>query len=227
MFLTILFYIFLQFISHFFCLNCRYRGGDTMPAYAKKGDPMVLLCTGKHMKKSDYKDKTFIDEYNVTWSKTDSLAFVRDSGARTKITPITHNEIGDRSENLWIGNVDHKDEGVYICTISGGQRCEESTIRLTIDSGTFNLQFQSGKDAKLTCYGTAGFRNTFSDYTLTWFYNGDILPNTDRFQLRDGNSTLIIGSAGSEDSGLYLCALGFGFNSNNYNVTKEYKVTII
>ncbi|ABI99172.1 IL-1 receptor-like protein [Deerpox virus W-848-83] len=225
--ILIIFFILLQFINCL-CLSCQYRGGDLIPSYAKDGDPMVLLCTGKHSKRSKFYDKTFITDYNVTWSKTDSLAFVRDSGARTKIKTITHNEIGDRSENLWIGNSKKSNEGIYICTISNGNICEESTIRFSVDSGLYNFQFHSGKDIKLACYGTRGIQTTFKDdYTLTWSFNGIIIYGTEHIHLSNDNSTLTINSATNSDSGSYVCTLLFAYNSNNYNITKEYKVTII
>ena len=52
----------------------------------------------------------------------------------------------------------------------------------------------------------------FSDSSLSWSYNGNMLSNTASYSIRDSGTTLIVLAAVSSQSGEYSCAIDSAYS---------------
>nr|XP_054319328.1 carcinoembryonic antigen-related cell adhesion molecule 1 isoform X3 [Pongo pygmaeus] len=194
------------------------------PVSANRSDPVTLNVTyGPDTPTISPSDTYYRPGANL------SLSCYAASNPPAQYSWLINGTFQQSTQELFIPNITVNNSGSYTChannSVTGRNRTTVKTIIVTELSPVVKPQIKASKTAVTKDKDSVNLTCSTNDtgISISWFFENQSLPSSERMKLSQGNTTLSINPVKREDAGKYWCEV---FNSISKNQSDPIMLTV-
>ncbi|PNJ02664.1 CEACAM1 isoform 3 [Pongo abelii] len=194
------------------------------PVSANRSDPVTLNVTyGPDTPTISPSDTYYRPGANL------SLSCYAASNPPAQYSWLINGTFQQSTQELFIPNITVNNSGSYTChannSVTGRNRTTVKTIIVTELSPVVKPQIKASKTTVTEDKDSVNLTCSTNDtgISISWFFENQSLPSSERMKLSQGNTTLSINPVKREDAGKYWCEV---FNSISKNQSDPIMLTV-
>ncbi|XP_053311085.1 interleukin-1 receptor type 2-like [Spea bombifrons] len=145
------------------------------------------------------------------------------------VTVESDSHLQPNKELLWFFPGVKEDTGVYTCILRNSSFCVEVAMTVNVLDRTevslaeiaYEQTAYEDSSSKVYCPDLGDFTDSYSNFQLKWFKDGEPLPEENqKYELLDGSTFITIKHVQKEDEGYYTCKFVFMHGEIEYTASR-------